>query len=65
MTNEPHKNFAKYVNEEIECTNKIRYIVLMKIMFFFLKYVRKKMMKLLRKIKIKIKIRNRDDYINR
>ena len=61
MTNEHHKNFAKDVNEEIECANKIRYIVLMKIMCFFLKYVRKKMMKLLRKIKI----RNRDDYINK
>ena len=42
MTNEHHKNFAKDVNEEIECTNKIRYIVLMKIMCFPFKVCKKK-----------------------
>ena len=41
MTNEHHKNFAKDVNEEIECTNKIRYIVLMKIMCFLFKVCKK------------------------
>ena len=42
MTNEHHKNFAKDDNEEIECTNKIRYIVLMKIMCFLFKVCKKK-----------------------
>ena len=42
MTHEHLKIFAKDVNEEIECTNKIRYIVLMKIMCFLFKVCKKK-----------------------
>ena len=50
MTNDNH-NFRKHINEEINCTNKIRYMILMKVM---LKCVRKKKMKILkRKIKKK------------
>ena len=42
MTHEHLKNFAKDVNEEIECTNKIRYIVLMKVMYCLFKVCKKK-----------------------
>ena len=42
MTNKNHKNFTKDVNEEIESTNKIRYTVLMKIMYCLFKVCKKK-----------------------
>ena len=60
--NEQHKNFKKDVNDEIECINKVRYITLKKIMHCLFKVCKKKMMKL---IKIKIKIKNNDDDINK
>ena len=57
-----NRNYTKDVNEEIECTNKVRYIILRKVMHSLFKVCRKKMMKL---IKIKIKIKNDDDDINK
>ena len=42
ITKEHHKNFAKDVNQENECTKKIRYIVLMKIMYCLFKVCKKK-----------------------
>ena len=42
MTNEHRKNFTKDENEEIECINKIRYIVLIKIMYSLFKVCKKK-----------------------
>ena len=42
MINGNHKNFTKNVSEEIECTNKIRYTVLMKIMYCLFKVCKKK-----------------------
>ena len=41
MTNEHHKNFAKDFIQENECTNKMRYIVLMKIMYCLFKVSKK------------------------
>ena len=38
MTNDNHKN----VNEEIKCTNKIRYMVLMKVVCCLIKVCKKK-----------------------
>ena len=40
--NKQHKNFTKVVNDEIECTNKVRYITLKKIMYCLLKVCKKK-----------------------
>ena len=55
MTHEHLKIFSKDVNEEIECTNKIRYIVLMKIMCFLFKVCKKKDDEVTKKNKIKNK----------
>ena len=41
MTNDNH-NFTKHIDEEIECTNKIRYMVLMKVMCCLIKVCKKK-----------------------
>ena len=41
-TNEQNRNYAKDVNEEIECTNKVRYIILRKIMHSLFKVCKKK-----------------------
>ena len=54
-TNEQYRNYTKDVNEELECTNKVRYIILKKIMHSLFKIYKKKMMQKLKKIKIKIK----------
>ena len=56
MTNE---NFIKDVNKGIEYTNKIRYMIIMKIMYWLVKICKKKM-KLL-KIKQKIKIKKKKE----
>ena len=40
MTNQ---NFTKDVNKEIEYTNKIRYMIIMKIMYWLVKICKKKM----------------------
>ena len=40
--NEQHKNFKKDVNDEIECTNKVRYITLKKIMYCLFNVCKKK-----------------------
>ena len=58
-----NENFTKDVNKEIEYTNKIRYMIIMKIMYWLVKICKKKMklLKIKRKIKIKkmiILIRN-------
>ena len=41
MTNDNH-NFIKHIDEEIECTDKIRYTVLMKVMCCLIKVCKKK-----------------------
>ena len=41
MTNDNH-NFTKHTDEEIECTDKIRYMVLMKVMCCLIKVCKKK-----------------------
>ena len=41
MTNDNH-NFTKHIDEEIECTDKIRYMVLMKVMCCLIKVCKKK-----------------------
>ena len=41
-TNEQYKNHTKDVNEELECTNKVRYIILKKIMHSLFKIYKKK-----------------------
>ena len=52
--NEQNRNYTKDVNEEIECTNKVRYIILRKIRHGIFKVCKKKTMKLIkRKIKNK------------
>ena len=58
-----NENFTKDVNKEIEYTNKIRYMIIMKIMYWLVKICKKKM-KLL-KINREIKIENKNDYINK
>ena len=40
--NEQHKNFTKDVNDEIGCTNKVRYITLKKIMYCLFNVCKKK-----------------------
>ena len=61
-----NENFIKDVNKEIEYTNKIRYIIIMKIMYCLVKICKKKKMKLLKiKRKIKTKNKNKNDYINK
>ena len=52
-----NENFKKDVNKEIEYTNKIRYMIIMKIMYWLVKICKKKMnlLKIKRKIKIKKK----------
>ena len=40
--NEQHKNFTKDVNDEIGCTNEVRYITLKKIMYCLFKVCKKK-----------------------
>ena len=42
MTNDNHENFTKHINEEIKCTNKIRYAVLMKVICCLIKVCKKK-----------------------
>ena len=42
MTNVNHKNFTKNIDEEIECTDKIRYTILMKVMCCLIKVCKKK-----------------------
>ena len=48
MTNDNHENFTKHEeikklrNEEIKCTNKIRYAVLMKVICCLIKVCKKK-----------------------
>ena len=42
MTNNNHKNFTKNINEEIECTDKIRYMLLMNVMCCLIKVCKKK-----------------------
>ena len=42
IKNEQYGNYTKEVDEKIGCTNKVRYIILKKVMHIFLKYVRKK-----------------------
>ena len=56
MTNE---NFIKDVNKEIEYTNKIRYMIIMKIMYWLVKICKKKNNMKLLKIKRKIKIKKK------
>ena len=41
MTNDNH-NFTKHINEEIKCTNKIRYTILMNVMCCLIKVCKKK-----------------------
>ena len=41
MTNDNH-NFTKHIDEEIECTDKIQYAVLMKVMCCLIKVCKKK-----------------------
>ena len=41
MTNDNH-NFTKHINEEIKCNNKIRYMILMKVMCCIIKVCKKK-----------------------
>ena len=41
MTNDNH-NFTKHINEEIKCTNNIRYMILMKVMCSIIKVCKKK-----------------------
>ena len=41
-TNEQYRNYTKDVNEELECTNKVRYIILKKIMHSLFKIYKKK-----------------------
>ena len=54
-TNEQYRNYTKDVKEELECTNKVRYIILKKIMHSLFKIYKKKMIQKFKKIKIKIK----------
>ena len=42
MTTDNHKSFTKNTNEEIECTDKIRYTLLMKVMCCLIKVCKKK-----------------------
>ena len=56
-----NENFIKDVNKEIDFTNKIRYIIIMKIMYWLVKICKKKMIKQ----KINIKIKNKDGYVNK
>ena len=42
MTNDNHKNFTKNIDEEIECTDKIQYSILMKVMCCLIKVRQKK-----------------------
>ena len=49
--NEESKNYTKDANEEIECTNQVRYIILRKIMHSLFKTCKKK--KTMKLIKIK------------
>ena len=42
MTNDNHTNFTKYIDEEIECTDKIRYMLLMNVMCCLTKVCKKK-----------------------
>ena len=42
MTNDNHKNFTNGIDEEIECINKIRYMVLMNVMCCLIKMCNKK-----------------------
>ena len=42
MTNDNHKNFTKNIDEEIECTDKIQYSILIKVMCCLIKVRQKK-----------------------
>ena len=52
MTNDNHENFTKHINEEIKCTNKIRYMILIKFMCCLIKVCKEKEDEI---VKIKIK----------
>ena len=54
-------NFTKHINEEIKCTNKIRYMILMKVMCCIIKVYKKKEDEDSKKKKKKSK----DGYINK
>ena len=41
MTNDNHKNVTKNIDEETECTDKIRYTILMKVMCYLIKVCKK------------------------
>ena len=42
IKNEQYRNYRKDINETIECTNKVRYIILKKIMYSLFKVFKKK-----------------------
>ena len=42
LTNDNYTNFTKYIDEEIECTDKIRYMLLINVMCFLIKVCKKK-----------------------
>ena len=52
------KNFTKDLNKEIEYTNKIRYMLIMKIMYWLVKVCKKDEA-------TENKVKNKDDYINK
>ena len=54
MTTDNHKSFTKNINEEIECTDKIRYTLLMKVMCCLIKVCKKKRMRIVKKKRMKI-----------
>ena len=62
-TSTTNRSFIKDVNKEIEYRNKIRYMIIIKIMYWLVKICKKKMK--LVKIKRDIKIKNKNDYINK
>ena len=49
MTTDNHKSFTKNINEEIECTDKIRYTLLMKVLCCLIKVCKKKRMTIVEK----------------
>ena len=48
MTNDNH-NFTKHINKEIKCTNKMRYMILMKVMCCLIKVCKKKKIKIVKR----------------
>ena len=57
-----NKNFKKDVNKDIEYTNKISYMIIMKIIYWLVKICKKDEAT---KNKAKNKYKNKDDYINK